>query len=295
MRPQLAKPHRDRILGDLARAQHGVISVKQLATLGAPPRTIARWSASGRLRRLHRGVYAVGHAPLTAEGRWMAAVLALGDRALLSHACAGALWDLRPTQSARIDVTVPGTGSRARRRGIVVHRSPATSGTTHRGIPVTTPAQTLLDLSTSLAEARRAVDRSVQLRLFDLAAVEPLLVPGRRGVANLRRAIAAHDDAPTRSELERRFLRLCADAGLPRPRVNAHVCGYEVDFSWPHARLIVETDGARHHATATAMETDRHRDAALTLAGWRVQRFTWRQVTGEPATVAAVAATLLRA
>jgi very-short-patch-repair endonuclease len=223
----------------------------------------------------------------------MAAVLALGDGALLSHTSAGALWDLRQSASGRTHVTVPGAGNRTRRSGIIVHRSPFAPGTTHRGIPVTTPAQTILDLSTSLGVARRVVDRSVQLRLFDLAAVEALLVPGRRGVANLRRAIAEHDDAPTRSELERCFLRLCRDHGIPRPRVNDVVCGLEVDFCWPRARLIVETDGARHHATRTGMENDRQRDAVLALAGWRVQRFTWRQVTGEPATVAAVVRALL--
>ncbi len=295
MWPQLAQQHRDGALGDLAGAQHGGVGFAQLVALGVPSRTVARWTATGRLRRLYRGVYAVGHAPLTAEGRWMAATLALGDGALLSVTSAGSLWDLRATTSARIHVTVSGRGARARRAGITVHRVPTVAGTTHRGIPVTTPAQTLLDLAAALpmAATRAAVDRSVTLRLFDLAAIDAVALPGRPGTRALRQAIAEHDDAPTRSELERRFLRLCRDHGIPRPRVNAMVCGYEVDFSWPHARLVVETDGARHHATRMGMEADRRRDAALTLAGWRVQRFTWRQVTGEPATVATVMRTLL--
>ncbi len=206
-------------------------------------------------------------------------MLACGDGALLSHRSAAALWDLRATASGRIDVTVPReSGFRSNER-IVVHRA-TRERATHRGIPATTPMQTLTDLSYILPQGavERALEQAEKLQLLDTAATH-----GR-----LRRIVAAHDFAPTRSELEVAFLGLCRGHGLPLPQVNARVHGVEVDFSWPEQRLIVETDSRLHHGTRAAFERDRARDARLTALGWRVIRVTWRQLMDRPARVAAV-------
>jgi very-short-patch-repair endonuclease len=143
----------------------------------------------------------------------------------------------------------------------------------------------------------RALERAELLRLLDMAALNDVLAraTGRLGAGVLRAALAhyAPEQAPARSELERRFLSLVRRAGLPRPVVNTLVAGYEVDFHWPAQRLVVETDGAATHLTRRAFERDRRRDAALQLAGQRVVRFTWRHVTGEPEAVEATLRALL--
>ena len=203
---------------------------------------------------MHRGVFAVGHPPLTREARWMGAVLACGDGAGLSHACATALWEIRPYSGSWIDVTVPSRGGRASRDRIRLHRSStlrADDVTTHRGIPVTTVARTLLDVAATLREPSlaRTVEQTEIRRLFDLTAVEQTLArnPNHPGAKRLRRALELYrDDELTRSELEKVFLALCDAHGIPRPLVNHIVEGKEVDFFWPDQRLIVETDGARN-------------------------------------------------
>jgi hypothetical protein len=283
----------DRGVAALAARQHGVVARWQLRDVGMSDGQIAGRLERGRLHPVHRGVYAVGHRLLTREGRWMAAVLSLGPSAVLSHRSAAALWGLVADDGPRPDVTVPGRGT-LRRRGVLVHRTPAVQRTRHRGIPVTTPMRTLVDLA-AVAPRRvlvRAVEHAERLRVFDLRELERLM--GRRpGAAALRAAVAAWDGAPVRSELERRFLELCDRHGLPRPLVNTLVAGLEVDFAWREPRLVVETDGLAHHGTRASAERDRRRDAVLAIAGWRVQRFTWRQVTDEPAAVAAVVRRLL--
>jgi hypothetical protein len=258
------------------------------------------------LNTVHRGVYAVGHAPLSTEARWIAAVLACGSRAALSHHSAAALWGLRPTNRSAIDVIAPGRTGRSR-QGIKAHRAGglrAADITSVRGIPCTTVARTLLDLADVVD--RRALERAVNeaevLRLFDFGALEDVLgrVVGRRGAPILRAVLADYDPkyALTRNELERRFLSLCDGAGVPRPRVNAWVTldggGEEVDFLWREQRLIVETDGGQVHRTRQAFERDRRRDQRLLCAGWRVVRVTWRQLTREPAQVADTIRVLLR-
>lgn len=196
-------------------------------------------------------VSTVGHELLSAEGRWMAAVLACGPGAVLSHRCAGALLGLRPTDSPGLQVTVPTSNGRAHRPGIEVHRSRFLSGTivtTERGIPVTSPTRTLLDLGGALdrRSVARAVERAETLRVFDLRALRTVLDanPKRPGASVLAQVLANYDPvgAVTRSELEGLFLELCAAHGLPRPRVNARLGPYEVDFLWPHQRLIVEAE-----------------------------------------------------
>ena len=260
----------DRI-AELAGRQYGVVSRTQMGKLGVGRGAIDWRVRTGRLIRVQTGVYAVGHTALTREGRWLAAVLACGDGALLSHRCAGALWDLARYDGRRIDVTVP---PRNRHRGnetIVVHRG-AREPATHRGIPTTTPMQTLTDLSYTLPQraVERALEQAEKLRLLDTT----------KTTGRLRKIIMAHDFAPTRSELEVAFLRLCRRHGLPPPQVNARVHDVEVDFWWPEQRLVVETDSRLHHGTRAAFERDRAKDARLTSLGCRVVRFTFRQVAG---------------
>lgn len=250
--------------------------------------------AVGRLHRVRRGVYAVGAAPLSFEARLMAAVLACGPGAVLSHRSAAALWGIRGSTPEHIDVTAPAAGGRGH-RGIAAHSAIGlrTSETTRcGGIPCTTVARTLLDLAENghRRGLERAIDRAEEFRLLDLRTVGDVLdhASGRRGAPLLRAVVAeyAAGDALTKSELEERFLELCGQAGVPRPRVNAWLTvdghAMQVDFLWPAARIVVETDGYRFHNSRRAFETDRRRDQSLALAGWTVLRFTWRQIVGDP-------------
>ena len=234
----------------------------------------------------------------------MGAVLAYEDDAALSHACATALWEIRPYNGAWIDVTIPSRNGRRRRRERVrVHRSSTLSAddvTTHRGIPVTTIARTLLDVAATLKAPAlaRTVEQSEIRRLFDLTAVDAALARNRNhpGANPLRCALDMYrDDEFTRSELEKALLTLCDAHGIPRPLVNHIVEGKEVDFLWPDQRLIVETDGRATHFTIAAYEDDRARDAYLLTLGYRVLRFTELQVRFDGATVAERLAAVLRA
>jgi very-short-patch-repair endonuclease len=261
-------------LAALATQQHGVVSVGQLAALGLDRVMVWKWVQAGRLHRLHRGVYAVGHARLTPEGRWMAAVLRCGPGAVLSHRSAAALWGIRSTAAVRVDVTVPRQSGQRSTAGIVVHRPVRQHvATVHDAIPVTTPTQTLIDLSSVLSRPalERAFEAAESLRLLDVAQLPPRLA-----------GIAGAVDPRLRSPLEAQFASLCRERGLPPPQVNVVVEGLEVDFSWPDHALIVETDGHRHHGTRAAFERDRERDALLTALGWRVVRITHRRLVARP-------------
>jgi very-short-patch-repair endonuclease len=264
---------RDRLLALLAANQHGVVSLEQLRDVGISSHAIAHRVRTGRLHRIHRGVYAVGHTRLSAEGTWKAATLACGPGAVLSHRSAAALWALLPIQPSHPEVTVPGHGGRKRRQGIRLHRSASLdpAHTTFRlGIPVTTPARTLADLRRcATTDELREAHRQAGIRgyLIDDAEVrEPDL---------------------TRSELERRFLRLCRRHRLPAPEVNAPIGEFVVDFVWRGPSLIVETDGYRYHRGRAAFEHDHRRQARLIAAGFEVLRFTWSQVVNEPTEVVA--------
>jgi Protein of unknown function (DUF559) len=270
----------------LAGAQHGVASRAQLLVLGLTQREIQRRMSVGRLHAISRGVYAVGHRVLTLEGRWMAAVLAGGTNAVLSHATAAAAWDLRPVGSGAIHVTIPGTAGRARRAGLTIHRSTTLTPeqtTTHRGVPITTPARTLADLAKTLdgRPLEHAIDLADQRGLVDFSQLR------ETAPSSLQAVLARYGPAPTRSELEERFLALCDDHGIPRPETNTRIEGFEVDFVWRDRRLIVEVDGYAFHRSPTAFEIDREREVTLTVKGWRVLRFTWRQVTQRAGWVAA--------
>ena len=299
-----AKPPDDTALARLAARQHGVVALAQLRTLGLSASGVRSRVARGRLHRLHRGVYAVGHARVTRQGHWLAAVLACGADAVLSHRSAAALWGLRPSDRSSVDVTTFGRAGRSR-AGIDEH-SGATLDTCQitsiEGIPCTTVARTLLDLA-GVVDRRalsRAVNQAEVLRVFDARAVEAILerANGRRGAAALRAAIADHEPEAVhaRSELEQRFLDLCSAAGAPGPTLNARLSipggSIEVDFLWRRPRLIAELDGNATHGTRQAFEHDRRRDQLLTLAGWRVVRFTWRQLEQEPERITTTIAAL---
>lgn len=278
---------RGRELAAIATRQHGVVTRAQLEELGLSRRAIGRRISSGHLDPLYRGVYAVGHRAVSREGRWLAAVLAVGDGAVLSHRSAAALWGLRATARARIEVTTE--RALRSRPGIQLHRAgvAADEVAVERGVPVTSVHRTLVDLAAVLprADLRRAVEQAEALRLADPLPLDAVVRrhARRRGVARLR---AMLDDGieptVTRSELERRFLSFLEASGLPRPEVNATLTigarTFEVDCLWRSARVIVELDGARHHSTRAAFERDRERDRVLQAAGWRVMRVTWRQL-----------------
>ena len=243
---------------------------------------------------MHRGVYGVGHPVLTVDGRRMAAVLAAGPGAALSHASAAALWEIRPTSATRIDVTVRSAGGRAKRPGLRIHRAASLRDdelTEHRGIRVTTVARTLLDLAATLPRRalERALDEAEILDLYDRTSLDAMARAhtGERGAAALQRAIDEDGDLTlTDSELEELMLALCHQHDLGRPTPRAWVAGLRVDFLFAASRLVVETDGYRYHRTRRAFERDRERDAILARAGYRTLRFTHRQLTREPALVA---------
>lgn len=281
----------DHAIAELASRQHGVVARGQLIEIGIGRRAIGERLDRGRLHPIHRGVYAVGHSVLSMDARWMAAVLAAGPGAALSHRSAAALWKLHSAGHARPDVTlerwIPS------RRAITMHQGhlPADEVTVVGGIPVTTVPRTLLDLATVLG--RRPVERALEeaevRRLDDPLSLTDLLerYPGRRGVATIRAILDAGRIGATitRSELEERFLAFLDKHSLPSPELNValEVGGrwIEADCVWQTRGLIVELDGHASHGTAVAYERDRARDRALNAAGWRVVRVTWRQLHHE--------------
>jgi very-short-patch-repair endonuclease len=290
--------HPDRALGELAGRQHGVVARRQLAALGLSDKMVHDRVRRGRLLRLHRGVYAVGHARLRREGWWMAAVLAAGDGALLSHRDAAALHGLRPPgDRRRVEVTTSGrAGSTSR---IEVHATTVLDDedqATVAGIPATGVARTLVDLAAVVAprDLAKALEEAERRRVLDVADLDRALERTRQrnghGHAAMRTTLArlaAIGARVTRSELEDRFLALLDAHGLPRPQTNYGIEGMEVDACWPAQRLVVELDGWRDHGTRQAFQDDRERGNALTAAGWTVLRFTWADVTRRPAHVAA--------
>ena len=282
----------------LARRQHGVVSVAQLAGIGCGRHWIAHRVAIGWLSRRHRGIYVVGplEAPFSAA---MAAVLACGDGALLSHYPAAVLWALRPPPTGAMHVTV--MRDVRSREGIRVHRVSELDPrdvTRRHGIPVTSPARTLLDVAASAAqpELNRAVDEARVNRLV----TDPSLneqcsrYPTHRGTAALKTAIRTEPKL-TRSEAERRLLELIRAARLPEPRTNVRVGRHEVDFLWLDHRLVVEVDGYAFHSERRSFERDRRRDAELVATGYRVIRVTWRQIVEEPEATVAILAVALAA
>jgi very-short-patch-repair endonuclease len=279
------RPPLDRAIAELAGRQWGVVSRAQLGALGLGADAMQWRARTGRLVRLHRGVYAVGHGSVRREGHFLAAVLACGPGAVLSHRSAAWHWGLLGSDQAVVDVTA----RRGRRGGpgIRLHRArslDARDTTTHQGIAITTVARTLLDLAATVRADRleRAYAQALQLQLYDHGAISDVLARanGHRGATPLATA-TAREPRLTRSDWEARFLKLVRDHGLPEPLVNHALTApdhghCEVDFYWPAQRLVVETDSWSAHGSRAAYEQDRARDAALQAAGIRVVRFAWR-------------------
>ncbi len=283
----------------LASRQHGVIAWRQLVELGLSGQAIQHRIDKGRLHRVERGVYAVGRPNLTRRGRWMAAVLGCGSRAVLSHGSAAALWGIGVEVSGRIEVAVLASSSR-RRPGVRVHRRPTlpeSDVTVHDGIPVTTVVQTLIDYATCTGNSRleRAIGDADKLDLIDPVSLREATDShrGQPGVARLRAVLDRSTFRLTDSALERLFLPLAAQAGLSTPLTRQRVNGFRVDFHWPELGLVVETDGLRYHRTPAQQARDRRRDQAHAAAGLTPLRFTHAQVRFEAddvrATLVAVA------
>jgi len=284
----------ERAIGELAARQHSVLARTQLVDLGLGTGAIDWRLRTGRLRPLRRGVYLVGPSA-TRDTHLAAAVLSCGVGAVLSHRSAACLWDLLPYPAeSAIEVTVAGRDP-GTRPGVRIHRIAALESDevrTCRGIPITTPARTLLDLSGEVSprELERAVAEATRRRLTTPSRLRALAAryPRRRGTPALRRmAISDARPALTRSQAEERFLALVRSAELPSPDVNVTVHGLEVDFLWRQQRLVVEIDGYAFHSDRQAFERDRRRDAELAAHGYRVIRVTWRQLVDEAAVVLA--------
>jgi hypothetical protein len=272
MRPQFAP---DLEVAALAVRQAGAVSARQLRGIGLSGAAIRRRVIAGRLHPVHRGIYAVGHPGLSPVGFWWAAVLACGPGAVLSHASAGLAWNLRLTAAVLIDVSIASRAGRAKRASIRVHRPArleADEITTLDGLPITTPARTLLDLAAMGVRGRpleAVLDRAELIRRVDWGDVRRLLAryPDRSGSRALASTLDRYTagSIQTLSHLEEIVLELCDGRGLPRPLVNAVVAGRRRDFYWPQARLVVEADGYASHHSPSAFDEDRERDVELAL------------------------------
>jgi len=301
MKGQLAP---SRVIAVLAAKQGGAVARRQLVALGLTKSEIDRRVADGLLHVVHRGVYAAGHPLLGVVGRRWAAVLACGDGAVLSHGSAASAWSVRNSNSAIIDVSVGRTGRIRRRPGIRLHcrRSlTAADVTTLDGLPITTPARTVLDLAASGlrgVKLEQVVDRAEQQHL-DFSDLEDLVrrCAGQHGTAALREVLGrfAPGSVDVRSRLEAMCVELCDAHGIPRPSTNVVVAGRVRDLYWPHAPLVVEADSYRWHRAPSRLTEDRLRDAELTLARVPFVRFSYDQVAGEPEYVARTTLMLLGA
>jgi very-short-patch-repair endonuclease len=286
-----SRPPEERI-AVLAASQNGLVEWDQLRNAGIAPKSIRHRVATRRLHVVHYKVYAVGHDRLTQDRRFMAAVLAGGFDAKLSHCGAAALWGIKPFSSRVVDVTArtwkrkqPGIRFRA---ADWKHDEVAVV----RGIPVTGPSRTLLDLGQVLAddELERALRAAEQLGLTDVLSVADLLerYPRRRGSAAVRRLTAMKElyKGVTRSELEERFRQFLARHEIRPPEWNVRLdleqATLEVDCLWREERLVVELDGYGYHAGLDVFERDRLRDRLLQLAGYHPIRITWRTLRDDP-------------
>lgn len=261
----------DAVVAEIAKRQHGVVSIEQMRECGLSNTAVRERVRAGRVHRMHRGVYAIGHTAPSNERRWMAAVLAMGGMAALSHRSAAELWGLLPPSTGSVDVSLPGRGGKRKREGIRIHRPLSLEPSeiaSARDISVTSPARTLADLRSAVSghEVRRATRQADYLGLD----IGPDVAFDR-----------------TRSELERRFLWLCRRRHLPMPAVNMQIGVMTVDFCWLEKRLVVETDGYRAHRGREAFESDRARELRLKRLGYEVLHFSARQVFDEPAAVTA--------
>jgi very-short-patch-repair endonuclease len=272
----------DSALARIAERQHGVATRAQLAGCGLSPNAVALRIKRGQLHRVHRGVYAVGHRALSQHGHWMAAVLACGNGAVLSHTSAAALWGFLKPFPGPVHVTSPSPNGRSRRRGITLHRSRSLAAdpslaTTRLRIPVTDPQRTIDDLDSCVEPylVRRAIRQAEHFKIrLDLATR-----------ARTQR---------TRSDLELAFLAFCARHSFPRPEVNVKVGRWEVDFLWRSQRVAVETDFFDYHRGSIPFEDDHQRELDLRHLGYTVRRYTGAQIRNHPAQVVADLGEVLR-
>ena len=294
----------ERRIAALAGSQHGVVARWQLAGLGVTKEQIDGRLRSGGLHLIHRGVYAVGHTAITQRGRWMAAVLASGPGAVLSHRSATALWGIWGSGTGETHVTVPrkSRSQRSIRRHFGV--LPPDEVTTLDGIPVTSAARSVLDLAGDKGEAaaEAALREMEYLRIYGPVSLPALLqrYPRHRGAAILSRCLERLEDDPggrVRSPLEELFLPFLDAHHIPRPRLNAWLSigddRFQVDCYWPEARLVGELDGFASHGSKQGFLKDRRRDRRLLAASYRVVRITAGQLRSEPSAVAADLRTLL--
>jgi very-short-patch-repair endonuclease len=260
--------------------------------------------ASGRLHRLHAGVYAVGHQVIPREGRWMAAVLASGPDAVLSHWSAAHLWMIRPNSRTRIDVTVAHRSRSSKPIRRHISEVPEDERATKVGVPVTSVPRTILDLAaTADTDVVENLLRESEFRqLTDRLSLPHLIAryPGKRGIRKVQAALDRLKEDPhgrKRSRLEERFAPFLRLHHLPLPRFNDWIVmgdkRYCVDCHWPRLRQIVELDGWDAHSTRTAFREDRARDRRLAAAGYTVAHVTWNQLDDEPEAVASDLRSLL--
>lgn len=288
--------------------QQGLITLEQLEARGLTRQAVSERVNSGRLHRIHRTVYSLTPRVMTQRGRFMAAVLACGPEAVLSHRSAAYLWGLVDSWEEPIDVTAPNRRGRTP-GGIAAHRDgslhPIDKTSVH-GIPCTTVVRTILDFSAVEPEwkVRKVVAEAEVLKILDKAKLRALLKRSRRrrGVARLRLILdTIHPQTKrTRSELERLFLEMCAKRSVPEPEANVWLSApdgkrYQADFLWRQSGLIVEADSRRFHDTDSAFVADRKRRQQLELAGWRVSQCTWEEVETEPRRLARTVIGLLTA
>jgi predicted transcriptional regulator of viral defense system len=289
----------DKAIAVLARKQHGYITRRQLLDLGMGPGEIKYRVKTGGLIRIYAGVYAVGHIPLGQEARAHVAVLACGDGAVLSHGSAAALWKYVKHWPRHLEITARVD---RRREGLKVHRSKTLTRrdiTRQLGVPVTSPARTVLDTAPRFktdAALRRLVNDARLTRTFHLSDLRELLArhPRHPATKRLMQFVDARG-GPTRSEFEDRFIAFARDYGLPAPITNTHVAGHEADVLFPEQRVIVELDGWDFHSDRGAFETDRDRDADRLAAGFLTVRITTERFETTPAREAERLHKILRA
>jgi len=291
-------------LAEIAGHQHGIVARGQVEGLGLGGNTVDLWVRQGRLHRIHPGVYALGHDAITVRGRWMAAVLASGPGAVLSHRSAAALWGIWGSGTGEAHVTVP--RKTRSQRSIRRHFGalPVDEVTIRDGIPVTSAARAVLDLAADKGEAaaESALREIEYLGIYGPVSIRTLLArhPRHRGTAIVARCLERLRDDPggrVRSPLEELFLPFLDTHRIPRPRLNAWLSigddRFQVDCLWPSARLIGELDGFQTHGTRRAMSADRKRDRELLAARYRVLRITASQLRTEPHQIAADLRSLL--
>lgn len=280
--------------------QHGVVSRRQLLAAGVSKEVLQRRVGTRWLRRIHRGIYGVGPI-LPVRAREMAACLACGPEAVISHQSAAGLRGALEPEAPDAPVHVGLTRGSRRHPKLHTHRLASLQDDEIGrvdGIPVTTPARTLLDLAyaASPRTLERAVDRTLDRCLATHRDIRRIIErhSGRPGSRRLRAVLERERTTLTNSEAEERFLDLVRRAGFDRPETNTRLGGYVVDFLWRSALLVVEVDGYAFHSSSRAFERDRRRDADLARLGFRVVRVTWRQLVNEPLRLVVVLARALQ-